>query len=211
LSSALLIVDLQNDFLPGGALPVPKGDEIIPLINEMQQAFPGLIVATKDWHGEDHVSFATQHGKKPGEIVEVNGLEQILWPVHCVQNSWGAEFAPALNREKIENVFYKGVDKMIDSYSAFFDNAKQRSTGLGEFLTSQEIKNLYIAGLATDYCVRYSALDARALGFETYIVIDACRGIDLIPGDCERAVADMREVGAQILRSSDFFRVTLNK
>lgn len=199
---ALLIVDLQNDFLPGGALGVHGGDEIISLINDLISHFP-IILATKDWHPPHHMSFASQHPeKKPFETIAIGSRTQELWPDHCVQGSEGAEFAPGLHTEHISEVFYKGVDPEIDSYSAFFDNAHLRSTGLAEYLKEQGIDELYIVGLATDYCVKYSVLDARRLGFKTYVIVDGCRGIDLKQGDIATALAAMQQAGAHLLMSN---------
>jgi len=201
--NALIIVDLQNDFLPGGALAVPHGDEVIPLANKLQQRFD-LVLATQDWHPPDHGSFATNHpGKKPGDRIMLDGIEQILWPVHCVQNTHGAEFAPSFETSRIAHVFHKGVDPRIDSYSTFFDNAHRRRTGLGEYLKERSIDDIYLLGLALDYCVKYSALDARQLGFNTHIILDGCRGIGLEPGDLERAIDEMRKAGSSLLQSCD--------
>lgn len=200
---ALIIVDVQNDFLPGGALPVPRGDEIVPLVNDLQKQFE-LIVATQDWHPSDHGSFAVNHpDKKPGDRIMLEGIEQILWPVHCVQNTPGAEFAPGLATKRFARVFQKGVDPTIDSYSTFFDNAHRRATGLGDYLKQCGVTDVYLCGLATDYCVKYSALDARQLGLNARVIIDACRGIDLTPGDVDLARKEMEASGAQILRSDD--------
>jgi nicotinamidase/pyrazinamidase len=200
---ALIIVDLQNDFLPGGALPVPHGDEVIPVANKLQRHFE-LILATKDWHPPDHGSFAANHpGKKPGDHIILDGIEQILWPVHCVQNTHGAEFAPAFDTSWIAHIFHKGVDPLIDSYSTFFDNAHRRHTGLADYLKKRSIKDIYLMGLALDYCVKYSALDARQLGLNTHVIIDACRGIELEPGDIDRALDEMKRVGAVLLQSGD--------
>jgi nicotinamidase/pyrazinamidase len=199
--NALVIVDLQNDFLPGGALPVPHGDEVIPLANELQQRF-ALVLATQDWHPPDHGSFAPNHpGKKPGDRIILDGIEQILWPVHCVQNTHGAEFAPSFDTSRIARVFHKGIDPRIDSYSTFFDNAHRRSTGLGEYLKERSVKNVYLLGLALDYCVKYSALDARQVGFNTYVIVDACRGIGLEPGDLDHALDEMKRAGTILLES----------
>jgi nicotinamidase/pyrazinamidase len=199
--NALVIVDLQNDFLPGGALPVPHGDEVIPLANELQQRF-ALVLATQDWHPPDHGSFAPNHpGKKPGGRIILDGIEQILWPVHCVQNTHGAEFARSFDTSRIARVFHKGIDPRIDSYSTFFDNAHRRSTGLGEYLKERSVKNVYLLGLALDYCVKYSALDARQVGFNTHVIVDACRGIGLEPGDLDRALDEMKRAGTILLES----------
>jgi nicotinamidase/pyrazinamidase len=200
---ALIIVDLQNDFLPGGALPVPHGDEVIPLANELQGSFE-LVVATKDWHPPDHGSFAASHpGKKPGDRIMLDGIEQILWPVHCVQNTHGADFAPSFDTSRIAHVFHKGTDPKIDSYSTFFDNAHRRHTGLAHYLEKREIKDIYLVGLALDYCVKYSVLDARHLGLNTHVILDGCRGIELEPGDIGRARDEMKRAGAVLLKSSD--------
>jgi nicotinamidase/pyrazinamidase len=200
---ALIIVDLQNDFLPGGGLPVPHGDEVIPLANELQRRFD-LILATQDWHPPNHGSFAANHkGKKPGDRVILDGIEQILWPVHCVQNTRGAEFAPSFKTSRIAHVFHKGVDPLIDSYSTFFDNAHRRHTGLAHYLEERSIKDVYLLGLALDYCVKYSALDARQLGLNTHVILDGCRGIDLESGDIDRALDEMKRAGTRILKSRD--------
>ena len=200
---ALLLVDLQNDFLPGGSLAVPRGDEVIPVANLLQMVFD-RVVATQDWHPAEHGSFAAQYpGKEPGEIVELGGQSQVLWPVHCVQGSPGAELAPGLERPKIEKVFFKGIDPEVDSYSAFFDNAAARSTGLGEYLWESGVREVYIMGLATDYCVKFSALDAVRLGFATFVVEDGCRGVELSAGDSERAFEAMQEAGITIVRSGE--------
>jgi nicotinamidase/pyrazinamidase len=200
--NALMIVDLQNDFLPGGALPVPHGDEVIPIANELQQRFE-LILATRDWHPPSHGSFAANHpGKKPGDRIMLDGVEQILWPVHCVQNTHGAEFAPSFETSRIAHVFHKGIDRRIDSYSTFFDNAHRRETGLADYLKERSIKDIYLLGLALDYCVKYSVLDARHLGFVTHVILDGCRGIGLQPGDLDRALDEMKRVGANLLQSS---------
>jgi nicotinamidase/pyrazinamidase len=201
--NALIIVDLQNDFLPGGALPVPHGDEVIPLANELQRKFE-LVLATKDWHPPDHGSFAANHpGKKPGDRIMLDGVEQILWPVHCVQDMQGAEFAPAFDTSRIGHVFHKGIERNIDSYSTFFDNAHRRHTGLADYLKERSIKEIYLVGLALDYCVKYSALDARHLSLNTHVILDGCRGIELEAGDIDRALDEMKHAGAVLLQSSD--------
>ncbi len=201
--SALIMVDLQNDFCKGGSLEVPDGDAVIPLANQLQAKFD-VIVATKDWHPKDHMSFASNHSeKKVGDVINVNGLEQILWPDHCVQETHGAELHPLLNTFKIQKFFLKGTDKTVDSYSAFFDNAHLRTTGLADYLLQQKINDIYIMGLATDYCVRFSCLDAAHLGFKTYIIQEACRGVELNPGDVKNALNEMRAEGVTILEMKD--------
>ncbi|MEJ1971143.1 MAG: bifunctional nicotinamidase/pyrazinamidase [Lacunisphaera sp.] len=196
--NALILVDIQNDFLPGGALPVPRGDEIIPVVNRLQEEFP-LVVATQDWHPADHGSFAANHaGRRPGEVIDLHGLPQILWPVHCVQHSHGAAFAPGLRTERIAQIFFKGTDPQVDSYSGIFDNGRRKATGLADYLRGRGVTEVTIAGLATDYCVKATALDAQALGFKTTVVTDACRGVDLTPGDSARAFAEMERAGIHL-------------
>ncbi|NGO40594.1 bifunctional nicotinamidase/pyrazinamidase [Limisphaera ngatamarikiensis] len=199
----LLLVDLQNDFLPGGALPVPEGDAVIPVVNRLQPGFD-LVVATQDWHPPNHGSFAVNHpGRRVGEVVDLDGLPQVLWPVHCVQFTPGAEFAPGLDTSRIVHVVRKGTDPRIDSYSGFFDNGKRRSTGLADFLRQQGVREVYVAGLATDYCVKATALDAVQLGFATRVITDACRGVNLQPGDVDRALAEMARAGVRLVRSDE--------
>lgn len=197
--TALILVDLQNDFMPGGALAVAEGFEIIPIVNELLQKKYDLVIASKDWHPENHESFATSQGKKPGERIILEGLEQVLWPSHCVQESRGSEFAPGWDNSKVEKIVYKGTDKKIDSYSVFFDNAHRKSTKLDEFLKEGHIKTLYIAGLATDYCVKYSVLDALHLGYTVYVIKDACRAINLSPDDERNAFMEMERAGAHLI------------
>ena len=165
--NALILVDIQNDFLPGGALPVAEGDQIVPIVNRLLPAFE-IVVATKDWHPANHGSFAANHpGKKPGEVIELHGLPQTLWPTHCVQDTPGAAFAPGFDTLRIRQVFRKGTDAGIDSYSGFFDNGHRKATGLGDFLKARQVEEVFIAGLATDYCVKFTALDAVGLGLKT--------------------------------------------
>jgi nicotinamidase/pyrazinamidase len=195
--TALILVDLQNDFCAGGNLAVPNGDEVIPIANNLMDMFD-LVIATKDWHPKNHTSFASNHkDKKINDIVEVNGIKQILWPNHCVQHTHGAEFHPELNTKKIREIFYKGTDSFVDSYSAFYDNEHLRSTGLGEYLKEHNVTDVYIMGLATDYCVKYSCMDAISLNFNVYIIKNACRGVDLTPGDSIRALQEMHDIGVK--------------
>jgi nicotinamidase/pyrazinamidase len=199
-SEVLVLVDVQRDFLPGGALGVPRGDEVVPLINRLAPRYASVL-ATRDCHPADHCSFASNHpGRTPGEVVEVNGITQVLWPPHCIQGTLGAEFAPDLNAGVITKTFLKGIDPGLDSYSAFFDNAKKRSTGLWEYLRDEGCNRIHLCGLATDYCVLWSVLDARSLGIEVTVLADACRGIELEPGDTERAFARMQSAGAVLTR-----------
>lgn len=198
-SKALIVVDIQNDFMPGGALAVANGDQVIPMINQLLHHPFDIKIATKDWHPYNHGSFADVHAKKPGDTIELGGLVQILWPRHCVQNSQGAEFAPGLDISSIDHTFYKGSDENIDSYSAFFDNGHRKSTGLADYLKEKHIEEVYIVGLATDYCVKFSVLDSLQLGFNTFVIRDACRGVNLKPHDDIRALEEMRQSGATIL------------
>src|SRR6201993_377672 len=203
MKRVLILVDLQNDFLPRGALAVPHGDEVIPLADQLQGQFD-LVLATKDWHPPDHGSFAPNHpGKKPGERIMLDGIEQTLWPVHCVQNTHGAEFAPSFNTSRIAHVFHKGTERNIDSYSTFFDNAHRRHTGLAHYLEKRGIKDIYLMGLALDYCVKYSTLDARELGLKAHVIVDGCRGIELEPDDIDRALDEMKRAGAVLLKSGE--------
>ena len=196
--NALIIVDVQNDFVPGGALPVPDGDAIVPLINRLQPRFD-LVVATQDWHPPDHGSFAANHpGRNVYDVIDLHGLRQVLWPVHCVHNSRGTEFVASLDTRRIDRVFQKGTDPGIDSYSGFFDNAHRKSTGLADHLKAKGVQEVFICGLATDYCVKFSALDARHLGFRTTVIEDACRGVNVRPGDVEQALGEMRHAGVFI-------------
>jgi nicotinamidase/pyrazinamidase len=200
--NAFVIVDVQNDFLPGGALPVPHGDEVVPVINRLQQRFD-LIVGTQDWHPPDHGSFAANHpGRKPGDRIVLDGLPQILWSVHCVQRTPGADFAPALDRGRWARHFVKATNPNIDSYSTFFDNGRRQATGLADYLREKGVTDVYLAGLATDYCVKFSALDAVSLGFKSHVFIDACRGIDLQPGDVQRAIDEMKAAGVEIIEAA---------
>ncbi|AHF89992.1 isochorismatase hydrolase [Opitutaceae bacterium TAV5] len=206
--NALLLSDIQNDFLPGGALAVPQGDAILPVVNRLLQSpesrktFP-LVIATQDWHPANHGSFAAQHpGHAPGDTIQLAGLPQILWPVHCVQHTPGAAFAPALDTTRIARVFTKGADPQIDSYSGFFDNGRRHATGLGDWLREQGVTDVCLAGLTTDYCVKFTALDAVSLGFRTHVIADACRGVNLHPDDTARALADLRAAGVRVIDSN---------
>lgn len=202
-ASALVVVDVQNDFLPGGTLAIHDGHRIIPGINQLVTLPFDVIVATKDWHPPNHGSFAANQGKLVGETINLSGIKQILWPTHCVQGTRGAEFAPELDASHFHKVFYKGVDSKTDSYSCFFDNGHLQTTGLDAYLKSKGVHRIYFAGLATDYCVKYSVLDAIKLGFEPYIITDVCCGIDIHADDCQQALQEMKNAGAKIIRSED--------
>jgi len=199
---ALVLVDLQYDFLPGGALAVARGDETIAVAKRLMPRFD-ITIATQDWHPRDHKSFAANHpGKQPGEVIELGGLPQVLWPVHCVQGTRGAELHDELERGKITAVFRKGIDPDVDSYSGFFDNGHKKATGLADWLKLKKVSRLYVLGLSTDYCVKFTVLDARQLGFHVWLVEDGCRAVDLQPGDGARAIAAMREAGGTIITSA---------
>ena len=198
---ALIIVDVQIDFLPGGALAVPEGDKVIPVINELSQGFD-LVFTTQDWHPANHCSFAASHpGKKIGDRILIDGQEQILWPVHCVQNTHGAKLAAGLHPKVLTAGVHisKGTDERVDSYSGFFENQRKRGTGLDELLRQHGVDDLTIVGLATDYCVKATVLDARDLGFNVTVYEDACRAVNLSPDDGTNALAAMREVGVSVV------------
>jgi nicotinamidase/pyrazinamidase len=195
---ALLLVDIQNDFLPGGALAVPNGDQVVPVANRLLPDYE-LVVATQDWHPADHGSFASQHpGHQAGEWVELDGLQQILWPDHCVQGTAGAEFASSLNVAGIHHVVRKGTDPRVDSYSGFFDNGHRKATGLEHFLRDRGVDEIHVLGLATDYCVKFTVLDALKLEFAVVVIAEGVRGVELKPGDCQRALDAMRAAGAEV-------------
>lgn len=198
----LLVVDAQNDFCPGGRLEVPKGDEIISSLNRLAGRFENVVL-TQDWHPANHASFASSHpGSKPYDTIELAYGTQVLWPDHCVQASPGAAFHPDLAIPHAALILRKGFHPAIDSYSAFFENDRVTSTGLAGYLRERGLARVFIAGLAFDFCVRYSAEDARAAAFATFVIADACRGIDL-DGSMDSARAALRACGAQLIESGD--------
>jgi nicotinamidase/pyrazinamidase len=202
--NALILVDLQNDFMPGGNLAVPTGDEILPLANELQRSFQ-LVIATQDWHPKTHKSFASNHpGKKPFEHIDLHGLEQVLWPDHCIQNSRGADFHSSLDARKVEAIFRKGMNPDIDSYSGFYDNGHKKSTGMAGYLRDRKIQKLFICGLAADYCVAFTAMDALKENFETYIIEDATRAIDLV--NYGRIKSEILALGGQYITTNQLHR-----
>ena len=197
---ALLLIDIQYDFLPGGALAVPDGDAIIPIINKIQDHFD-LVVATQDWHPLGHKSFASSHAvKNVFEVIELQGLQQVLWPDHCIQGSRGAELAAAVNWNKTEAIFRKGTSLDIDSYSGFYDNGHLKATGLTDYLKGRGITDVYVAGLAADYCVYFTAKDAIAEGFNTYVIEDATKPIS--EDGFVQAKNDLQDKGGHIIQSS---------
>jgi len=198
MTTALILVDLQNDFMPGGALAVATGDETVAIANALIPDYK-LVVATQDWHPTDHGSFATNHpGAKVFDVVDLNGLDQVLWPVHCVQETHGAAFQAELHADRIDRVFPKGMDPGTDSYSGFFDNGKRRATGMGDWLREQGITEIDVMGLAMDYCVKFTAIDGAGLGFATRLVLPGCRAVNLNPGDDDQAIAAMKAAGVTI-------------
>ncbi|MEH2921221.1 bifunctional nicotinamidase/pyrazinamidase [Samsonia erythrinae] len=199
MKKALLLVDLQNDFCPGGSLAVNEGDRVIEIANRAIEASVDAgvaVIASQDWHPSEHGSFAANANATVGEIGELHGLPQVWWPVHCVQGTPGADFHPALRRSAIQWVVQKGTQPEIDSYSAFFDNGHRVKTELDDWLRAQGIRHLTIMGLATDYCVKFSVLDAIALGYRTEVLVDGCRGVNLSPTDSESALREMAQRGA---------------
>ncbi|MEC5341619.1 bifunctional nicotinamidase/pyrazinamidase [Brenneria populi] len=207
MKKALLLIDLQNDFCPGGALAVNEGDRVIDVANRAIAACVAAgvaVIASQDWHPADHGSFAVNAGRPAGETGELDGLPQVWWPVHCVQDRPGAAFHPALNQQAIDWVVRKGTQANIDSYSAFFDNGHRAKTALDDWLRAQGIAHLTIMGIATDYCVKFSVLDALALGYQTDVLAEGCRGVNLHPRDCQTALEEMRRKGANLIDLETF-------
>ena len=203
-NSALLLVDLQNDFCTGGALAVKESDTVIDTANRLIDYFQRHqrpIIASKDWHPADHLSFAKNSGTVVGEVGQLNGRPQVWRPVHCVQNSHGADFHPLLRDDLISHIIYKGQNRLIDSYSAFFDNDHEYQTGLHTLLQSMQIEHLTILGIATDYCVKFTVLDALQLGYQVSVVMDGCRGVNIQPDDSQLAFNQMQQHGAVLVDS----------
>ena len=206
---ALLIIDIQNDFLPDGSLAVTGGHDIIPLINELMHSYD-LVVATQDFHPADHGSFAENHHDQAiGDVIDLNGLQQILWPTHCVEGTIGAAFATNLNTDNIDQIFQKGTDPTVDSYSGFFDNGQRKATGLADYLRTQNITELHIVGVATDYCVKFTALDAITEGFQTTLITDACRGVNIQENDTANAIEEMKAAGVTVITSDALLSETV--
>lgn len=206
-SDALLVIDVQNCFVPGGSLAVKGGDEIVPLINEIAKSFHNVVM-TQDWHTPDHISFASQHeGKKPFETVQLKYGTQVLWPDHCVQGTEGAAIVSGIQIPQAELIIRKGFHRDVDSYSAFLEADGKTQTGLAGYLKGRAIKRVFVCGLATDYCVAWSALDARRAGFQADVIEDACRGIDL-NGSVAKAWADMAKAGVKRVQSADIARMS---
>ncbi|MCL2833256.1 MAG: bifunctional nicotinamidase/pyrazinamidase [Treponema sp.] len=207
-SAALLIIDVQNDFCPAGALAVKDGDEVIQPLNRAAALFSeygAKVIATQDWHPGDHVSFASSHpGRNPGDVMELPGVkEQVLWPDHCIAGTAGADIHGKLDLSHVHMILRKGFRRELDSYSAFFENDKKTSTGLGGMLADLGIKNLFLGGLALDYCVFYSAVDAVRLGYKTAVLTDAVRGVDIPAGSAEKALQALEKAGVSLINSAD--------
>jgi len=201
-TDAFIVIDMQNCFIPGGSLAVKEGDVIVPLINKIAKSFKHVVL-TQDWHTADHVSFASQHaGKKPFEAIKVAYGTQVLWPDHCVQGTEGAALSKDLNIPHAELIIRKGYRKDVDSYSAFLEADKKTTTGLAGYLKARGFKRVFLAGLATDFCVAWSAVDARKQGFEAFVIDDACRGIDA-NGSLAAAWKDMTKAGVKKITSAD--------
>lgn len=207
MKRALVMVDLQNDFCAGGALAVPDGDSTIDVANALMnycKARGDAVLATQDWHPANHGSFASVQKTESFTQGKLDGLRQTWWPDHCIQNSEGAQLHPLLNTQAIDAVFQKGENPLVDSYSGFFDNGHRQKTQLDDWLFRHEIKQLIVVGLATDYCVKYTVLDALSLGYEVTVITDGCRGVNLHPQDSLRAFQDMSAAGATLMTLADF-------
>ncbi|MEY4567594.1 MAG: hypothetical protein RLY14_2564 [Planctomycetota bacterium] len=203
---ALLLIDLQNDFVEGGALSVPAGREVMEVANRLIPHFE-MVVATLDWHPRNHRSFAScNEGVQPYENFLLNGLPQTAWPDHCIAHTSGADFVKGLNLNGIHHIVHKGTDAEIDSYSGFYDNGHRKSTGLADDLRQAQVSDVFIMGLATDYCVLFTALDAVREGFKTCVITDGCRGVGIRPGDIARAFQFMREAGVGLIESAELLR-----
>lgn len=197
---ALILVDIQNDFLPGGNLAVKDGDKIINYVNQLVENFEGIVVTTQDYHPADHKSFASNNpGKAVGSIGELGGQKQVMWPDHCVEGSDGANFSDLLDLSKVVKNFPKGTNSEVDSYSGFFDNDKLTSTGLGEYLKEQGVEEVVVVGLALDYCVKATALDANGLGFKTSVDLKGTKAVNLHPGDEVEAIAELTQAGVEVI------------
>ena len=198
MTKALIIVDLQNDFMPGGALAVPNGDKIVPLINRICSKFD-IVIATRDWHPPNHISFAENHpGGYPGGIINVKGRDQVLWPAHCVAGTYGAEFYPEFDTSKVDKIMNKGTNPEVDNYSCFRDSPQMRNTELLDYLQEHNVDEIYIAGLTTEYCVKFSSLDGVKYGYRTNVIIDACRGVGSAR-EISKAVNEMTSNGVNII------------
>ena len=202
MTPALLLIDIQHDFLKGGALEVPNGNEVIPIANAMMNRFD-TVIATQDWHPAGHGSFASTHNKEQYEVIDLHGLPQVLWPDHCIQGTHGAEFHPDLESDHFTQIIQKGSDPAVDSYSGFADNGGRIQTELDESLRNKGIDTLYICGLATDYCVKFTVLDAITRGYTVYLIVDGCRGVNQHIHDSQKAILEMEKAGVRLIASVD--------
>jgi nicotinamidase/pyrazinamidase len=199
----LIVVDVQNDFCPGGALQIKDGDSIIPLINRIMDRFD-LVVATQDWHPQNQVSFASNNpGKNIYDQINISGIAQTLWPDHCIQGTKGAEFHDDLDLSKFCLILRKGMNPLVDSYSAFIENDRNTETGLAGYLKALKVREIFICGLATDYCVYYSAMDSLRYGFRCNVIIDATRGVDVPEGSIGAVVSEMKNKGISVISSDE--------
>lgn len=206
---ALLLIDIQNDFCTGGALAVPGGEEVVIVANSLSPLFD-VVVATQDWHPYQHISFASTHpGHQVGDIINTGDVVQELWPDHCIQETLGASLHSLLAIEHLDKIIYKGTDIKVDSYSAFYDNRRKHSTGLAKYLKQHGMVEVFIMGLATEYCVKFSCQDAIALGFNTTLIEDGCRGIELRSGDIAHAISHLKSIGVRVVHSSKLKELSL--
>lgn len=204
--TALIVVDVQNDFCPGGSLAVTDGNSVVPVINSIAPMFH-TVIATQDWHPVNHSSFASNNeGTVVYQVKEINGTFQVMWPDHCVQGTHGAAFHSELATDCFSAIIRKGTQPEVDSYSAFTENDRKTVTGLRGYLQDRGVRKVYVAGLATDYCAAYTAMDAKAAGFEVYLVADACRGVDVPQGSVDTAISEMREMDIHIITSEDLLK-----
>tara|TARA_Y100000034_G_scaffold137015_1_gene218492 strand:- start:2561 stop:3157 length:597 start_codon:yes stop_codon:yes gene_type:complete len=194
---ALIIVDIQNDFCEGGSLAVPEANSIIPYVNSIMDNYD-LVVSTLDYHPQNHKSFASNNGKEVGELIDLNGLDQVMWPDHCVEGTYGVELHKDINSKKINKYFKKGQNPEVDSYSGFFDNDKKSSTGMGEWLKEKGVTDIEVVGLALDYCVKATAIDAVNLGFKTSLLTKGTKAVNINPEDGDNAIKELKEKGIQI-------------
>ena len=208
MKTALIVVDVQNDFCEGGALEVKNGNDVIPVINSLVASRKfDLIIATQDWHPGEHKSFASNHkSKSVYEIIKLNGIDQVLWPDHCIQRTKGARFHNHLYLGKKFKVFKKGTNPEIDSYSGFYDNDHKSSTGLTDYLIKNEVSDVFVTGLATDYCVKFTALDSIKEGFKTFVIKDAVRGVNVNRDDSNIAFNDLKKAGVKLVYSKKYIK-----
>lgn len=207
MKQALIIIDLQNDFLPGGSLAVANGDQIIAPINQLMDHFD-LVIASQDCHPKNHISFAKTWNKRVGEVILENGVEQMLWPVHCVEDTFGAQFPSSFNSYLVDQIFYKGCLEKVDSYSVFIDQFGSKATDIDSYLNSENVQHLTFVGLATDYCVKASVLDALKLSYQVQVVYDACKAVNICVDDEKKALNEMKEKGACLISFKEILQAS---